>query len=219
MGMSAADLIRHLKPSTHVASSTVFVTFGDAEAAQAFDRQLWREANEIPRDVTRMIRSIDLEEGPEPGRAVLELVDGDGRAHRFFVYADDLTRLATIRLDARRKGGLIATIARPEPEATASDDCREDGRDAASPDAERKDDLLELAHIHTRLDRADDRIRRQQRLINTIMATYVEREHLRTGRFPSYCCQRCGESIGWTGRALQAVGLRLHSCTFSPEQA
>lgn len=219
MRRSAADLIRQLKPSTHVASSIVFVMFGDADAAQAFERQLWREANEIPRDVTRMIRSIDLKEGPEPGRAVLELVDGDGRAHRFFVYADDLNRLATIRLEARREGGLIATIARPEPEAVASDGAPEDGTEAASPDAERKDDPLELAHIHTRLDRADDRIRRQQRLINTIMATYVERAHLRTGRFPSYCCQRCGESIGWTGRVFQAIGLRLHSCSFSPEQA
>lgn len=30
-------------------------------------------------------------------------------------------------------------------------------------------------------------------------------------RYPSYCCQRCGEWVGWLGRALNPI-LRLHQC-------
>ncbi len=29
---------------------------------------------------------------------------------------------------------------------------------------------------------------------------------------PSYCCQRCGESIGWLGRLWQALRLPIHQC-------
>lgn len=30
--------------------------------------------------------------------------------------------------------------------------------------------------------------------------------------YPSYCCQHCGECIGWLGRIFQAIGFRLHKC-------
>lgn len=233
--LSASELVTRHVPALSTKGTAITATFADPAVSQAFfdallmarhDGYVQRAAaavpkfgESIPQGATRMIHSIDLKEGPEPGRAVLELVDGDGRAHRFFVYADDLNRLATIRLEAQREGGFVPTFSHAAPEAAPDvrglEDCAPaDDTEPANLDAERKDDLLELAHIHTRLDRADDRIRRQQRQINTIMATYVERAHLPTGRFPSYCCQRCGEQIGWVGRAFQAVGLRLHTCRF-----
>jgi len=216
MRMSPAELVAHHEPSMAVEGTQVVVTFRDQRPARAFRDGLVAEATEIPRDATRMIRSIDLQEGPEPGRAILELVDGDLRAHRFFVSIEELNALATIRVEARREGGFIAMHAPARQEPAPGDVVHEDGADAKAR-AERKDDLLELAHIHTRLDRAEDAIRRQQRALNSLTATIVERWSLPNGRFPSYYCQRCGEQIGWIGRALQAIGLRIHACRIEQE--
>jgi len=30
--------------------------------------------------------------------------------------------------------------------------------------------------------------------------------------YPSYCCQKCGEQIGWTGRFFQFIRVPLHRC-------
>ena len=30
--------------------------------------------------------------------------------------------------------------------------------------------------------------------------------------FPSWCCQECGEHIGWIGRFFQAIIPRYHKC-------
>jgi len=30
--------------------------------------------------------------------------------------------------------------------------------------------------------------------------------------YPSSCCQKCGDQIGWLGRFFQALGLPLHKC-------
>ena len=30
--------------------------------------------------------------------------------------------------------------------------------------------------------------------------------------WPSYCCQRCGKTIGWLGRAIEAVFGDTHDC-------
>ena len=29
---------------------------------------------------------------------------------------------------------------------------------------------------------------------------------------PSYCCQKCGEQIGWIGRFFQSIRVPLHRC-------
>ena len=29
---------------------------------------------------------------------------------------------------------------------------------------------------------------------------------------PSYCCPKCGEQIGWTGRFFQFIRVPLHRC-------
>jgi hypothetical protein len=29
---------------------------------------------------------------------------------------------------------------------------------------------------------------------------------------PSYCCQKCGEQIGWTGKFFQFLRIPLHRC-------
>lgn len=31
---------------------------------------------------------------------------------------------------------------------------------------------------------------------------------------PSWCCQRCGENIGWLGRGMEWLLWRMHDCTF-----
>lgn len=32
-------------------------------------------------------------------------------------------------------------------------------------------------------------------------------------KYPSWCCQHCGEPIGWLGRAFQILGTSFHTCT------
>jgi len=31
-------------------------------------------------------------------------------------------------------------------------------------------------------------------------------------KYPSYCCQKCGEQIGWLGRFLHYMKLTIHKC-------
>ena len=33
---------------------------------------------------------------------------------------------------------------------------------------------------------------------------------------PSYCCPKCGEQIGWTGRFFQFIRIPLHRCEKKP---
>lgn len=200
MRKSAAELLSHHRPLIGVAGATVFVAFADPVVAMAYQDRLLIEPNEIPRSATRLVRTLSLVEGPEPNRTVLELVDGDGRAHRFFVCVDDLRTLAAIPIVASGPGEPVQL---DEPEHL---------------DAERKDDLLELAFIHTRLDRADGRIEEQRQALDALRTAVAERwtsnRHL-----PSYCCQCCGEVIGWTGRIFQAIGVPLHRCTHTRGEA
>lgn len=127
-----------------------------------------------------------------------------------YLAASPRTRDSIFLETARRLGQgweAIACIEGDSPQADATD----------QPErlrAEQLDDLIGRGDIERRLFDVENSVRIQRRRISTIMATYVERAHLPTGRFPSYCCQRCGEQIGWIGRAFQAVGLRLHTCRF-----
>lgn len=194
MRTSPAELVAHHEPEMAVEGTRVVVTFRDQGPARAFRDGLVAESTEIPRGATRLVRTISVQEGPEPGRAVLELVDGDMRAHRFFVDVRDLKTLSTIPLVVATRG--VGTQTQP-PERMR---------------AEQLDDLIKRGNLERRLFDVENSIRIQRRRINTIMATYVERAHLPTGRFPSYCCQCCGDQIGWIGRFFQAVGLRLHTC-------
>jgi hypothetical protein len=34
--------------------------------------------------------------------------------------------------------------------------------------------------------------------------------------YPSYCCQKCGEPIGWIGRFFQFLRIPLHRCEKKP---
>lgn len=31
-------------------------------------------------------------------------------------------------------------------------------------------------------------------------------------KYPSYCCQDCGEAIGWLGLLLNKIYIPIHSC-------
>jgi len=112
-----------------------------------------------------------------------------------------------------------AALTPVETTAVPADPLEAAAKNKAEADTERKDDLLELAHIHTRLNRVDGTLRRQQRQISALTATYVKRFVHPNGRFPSYCCQRCGEQIGWIGRAFQAIGVLRHACHVEREEA
>ena len=209
MRMSAAELVAHHRARIGVEGVAVRVVFPDQAAMIAFRDELLLEANEIPRGATRLVRTIDLKEGPEPNRPVLELVDGDSRTHRFFVSRENLIR-ATAAIPLSHPP-IVAEVlgSLPEPDVSPEKEA----------DAERRDDLLELAHLHTRLGRAENAIRQQRRQLNTLRSAFAERFIYPNGRFPSYCCQRCGDQIGWLGRAFQAVGLPLHTCRTVREEA
>lgn len=194
MRMSPAELVSRHEPAMAVEGTRVVVTFRDPGPARAFRDVLVAESIEIPRSATRLVRTISLQEGPQPGRAVLELVDGDMRAHRFFVSIGDLKVLSTVPLVAVTRGASTQT---QPPERMR---------------AEQLDDLIKRGDLERRLFDVESSVRIQRRRINTIMATYVERAHLPTGRFPSYCCQRCGDQIGWVGRVFQAIGVPLYAC-------
>jgi len=34
--------------------------------------------------------------------------------------------------------------------------------------------------------------------------------------YPSYCCPKCGDMIGWTGRFFQFLRIPLHRCEKKP---
>lgn len=34
----------------------------------------------------------------------------------------------------------------------------------------------------------------------------------KTAKFPSWCCQHCGEHIGWLGRIIQKILPNWHNC-------
>ena len=36
-------------------------------------------------------------------------------------------------------------------------------------------------------------------------------------KYPSYCCQWCGNQIGWTGRFLEWIFGRMHKCPMIPD--
>jgi hypothetical protein len=33
-----------------------------------------------------------------------------------------------------------------------------------------------------------------------------------TGKFPSWCCQICGDPVGWLGRIFQFLHVPIHRC-------
>ncbi|MET3868294.1 hypothetical protein ABIC20_005603 [Methylobacterium radiotolerans] len=173
----------------------------------------------IPHGATRLIRSIDLKVGPEPSRAVLELVDGEQRAHRFFVTVSDLQELATISLVARRQGGFVAQFSPCEGESSIVYRGPQNQGRTDHPRAEPLDQFFKGGAIERRLFDVESSVRIQRRRVNALMATYVERARLPNGRVPASCCQRCGAPIGYLGRAFEAVGVAHHVCRAEREKA
>lgn len=233
--LSASELVTRHAPALSTKGTAITATFADRAVSQAFfdallmDRHAGyvQRENEaapkseegIPQDATRLIRSIDLKVGSEPNRAVLELVDGEQRAHRFFVTVSDLQELATISLVARRRGGFVAQFSPCEGESSVVYRGPESQGRTDHPSAENLDQLFKGGAIERRLFDVESSVRIQRRRINALMATYAERARLPNGRVPASCCQRCSAPIGYLGRAFEAAGVPRHVCRAEREVA